>query len=198
MPRLSTLGTAAALLLAGGAQAADLVNIKGYGDDGAGANIYGYPVAPGSTVSLINPVMLTLAAGDYSIADAWGLPGALYDAWNFQTGAAGSWGTHYVAAELMQDGSYQVVLDGNGPGDPTCHNHFCAWDTEEAARDAFLAAAPYTIHLGHTAQLAFVSADYALGDNAGGISLLVSPVPEPPAALLLALGLGSMRRLRRR
>ena len=76
------------------AHADTIVNIKGYGSDGAGANIYSYPVAPGSMLSastLFNPVEITLAAGDYVLSDAWGKSGALYDAWNFQVSAPGSW-----------------------------------------------------------------------------------------------------------
>lgn len=196
----SRLAAAMALLFAGAAHADTLVNIKGY-DDGAGANIFSYPVAPGTLVSLFNPVLLTLGPGDYTLSDAWGLPGALYDAWNFQTTANGSWNSHYLVAEHLQDGSYQLLVDAEGPTDPTCQNHFCAWSTEAEASAAFLAAAPIVIHLDHTAQLAFASADYALSDNAGGISVLVSSVPEPGNAGLLALGLvgiaGKLARRRR-
>jgi PEP-CTERM motif len=46
--------------------------------------------------------------------------------------------------------------------------------------------------------VAFVSADYFLPDNLGGISLLVSSVPEPASALLLLAGLGCVRAVRSR
>jgi hypothetical protein len=179
------------------AQADTIVNIKGYGNDGAGANIYAYPVAPGTLLSattLFNPVEITLAAGDYILTDAWGKSGALYDAWNFQVGAAGSWGTHYLVAEDLRSsgGGYKVLLEYGALGDPSCTYHYCAWATETAASTAFLNSPPATLHLGKTTTLAFVSADYYLPDNAGGISLNVAAVPEPETYALMMAGLGLM------
>jgi hypothetical protein len=189
-------GAALALGLAGAlaftitaAQADTLVNIKGYGDDGAGANIFAYPVAPGTLVSLFNPVLVNLTAGSYSLIDAWGTPGALYDTWNFQTSAAGSWASHYVAAEVLPDGQYRVLVDGESLLDPTCANHFCAWSTREQAVAAFLATPAFTFTLSQDATVAFVVADYYLPDNDGGVSLTISAVPEPATwGLLLAGG----------
>lgn len=208
MNTLRRIATAAALCTALAAQAGVIVNIKGYGGDGAGATIYDYgTLQVGSSVGFFNPVLLDLAAGDYTLADAWGQAGALYDAWNFQTGAPGSWGSHYVVAAANADGSYTLLLDAGGPADPTCHNHFCAWDTEEQARDAFLGAAPYTLHLAADTRVAFVAADYDLSDNAGGISISVdrvgatagNGVPEPGSlALALAAGAGLAGAMRRR
>jgi hypothetical protein len=196
---------ALALTMAGApAQADTLVNIKGYGSDGAGANIYSYPVAPGTLVDLFNPVLVSLAAGSYALTSAWGAPGALYDTWNFQTTVLGSWVSHYVAAEVLPDGQYRLLVDGVSLLEPTCANHFCAWSTRAQASAAFLATPAYTFTLTQTATVAFVSADYYLPDNDGGISLWVTaaPVPEPAGwALALAgcatvLGTGALRRRR--
>jgi hypothetical protein len=188
----STLPAAVALALtAGGAavQADTLVNIKGYGSDGAGANIFSYPVAPGTLVDLFNPVLVSLAAGSYSLTDAWGAPGALYDTWNFQTTVLGSWVSHYVAAEVLPSGQYRVLVDGVSLLEPTCANHFCAWSTRAQAVAAFLATPAYTFTLNQAATVAFVSADYYLPDNDGGISLWISAAPVPePASWALALG----------
>jgi hypothetical protein len=204
----STLPAAVTLALATcitGVQAATLVNIKGYGSDGAGANIYSYPVAPGTLVDLFNPVLVSLAAGSYSLSSAWGAPGALYDTWNFQTTVLGSWVSHYVAAEVLPGGQYRMLVDGVSLLDPTCVNHFCAWSTRAQAVAAFLATPAYTFTLSQAATVAFVSADYYLPDNDGGISLWVTaaPVPEPSGwALALAgcaalAGAGALRKRER-
>lgn len=202
---LKSMALSAALLCGLCASAsAQIVNIKGYGDDGAGANIYGYPVSPGTNVSLFNPVTLTLGAGDYLISDAWGQAGALYDAWNFQTTVPGSWASHFVVASSNGESGYTLLLDAGTAGDPTCTYHYCAWLTEQQASDQFLATAPFALHLGKTTTLAFASADYALGDNAGGISLSVQPVgiaaavPEPETYALMLAGLAFVGGIARR
>jgi hypothetical protein len=181
-------------VLAAGAAQADIINIQGYGD-GAGTNIFGYPAAPGTVTTLQNPVLLQMQAGDYLLSDAWGMAGALYDAWNFQATVGGSWAVHYVVSEQIDNTLFSVLLDIGTPAAPGCHNHFCAYDTEEEARDAFMAMAPVALHLAHDATIAFTMADYALQDNLGGASLNLqragatggNNVPEPaPAALLVA------------
>jgi hypothetical protein len=173
------------------AQADTLINIAGAGDGGAGTlSPLSYPLGAGTVIDLVNPVLLSVAAGSYSLVDAWGLPGALYDTWNFQLTAPGSWASHYVAAELLPSGRYGVLVDGVSLLDPTCSNHFCAWNTRAEATAAFLATPAYTFTLDHAATVAFVSADYFLPDNDGGISLLLSavPVPEPASGSLWLAG----------
>lgn len=190
--RRAALATAAAMACGAG-HAADIVNIQGFGATGAGANIYSYPVAPGTLVDLFNPVLLPLAAGSYSVVDAWGLPGALYDTWNFEQSAPGSWGSHYVAAEVLPGGQYRLLVDGLTITEPTCSNHFCAWNTQAEAAAAFLATPAYHFMLAQDAVVAFASADYFLPDNLGGMSLLITAVPEPAPWLLLAGGLAALR-----
>lgn len=199
MQHLSLALAASALALAGAAHADVLVNIKGFGADGAGADIGAYPVSPGTLVNLFNPVLVDLAAGDYRLTDAWGLPGALYDTWNFQSTAPGSWASHFVAAEVLAGGQYRVLLDGVSLLEPTCKNHYCAWDTQAEAREAFLATPAFALHLDHPTTVAFVSADHYLPDNLGGISLLITaaPVPEPASFGLLGAGLALLAWRRR-
>jgi PEP-CTERM motif len=187
---LLKLAAALALCACTAAHAQSIVNVQGYGAGGAGANIASYPVAPGTLVDLFNPVVVPFAAGDYLLSSAWGLPGALYDTWNFESTAPGSWASHFVAAEVLPNGRYRALIDGVSLLDPSCHNHYCAWDTQAQATAAFLATPPFLLHLAADTQVAFVSADYFLDDNLGGISLLVSSVPEPASALLLLAGLG--------
>ena len=196
--RRRTALAAAAVLACGAASAGEIVNIPGAGAAGAGANIFSYPVAPGTLVDLFNPVLVSLPAGTYQLVDAWGLPGATYDTWNFEQSAPGSWASHYVAAEVLGSGGYQLLVDGVSLLDPSCHNHFCAWDTQAQAAAAFLATPAYTFTLAQAATVAFASADYFLPDNLGGISLLITAVPEPGPWALLAGGLLALRgRLRR-
>lgn len=170
---------AVALMVFGGsvANADTIVNIKGYGADGAGANILSYPVAPGTRVDLFNPVEIVLPAGDWLLSDAWGQPGALYDAWNFSVGTLGSWASHYIVASHV-GGQFWVLVDAIGPTDPTCSNHFCAWSSKAQASAAFLAAPAVNLHLDRQTTVAFASADYYLLDNAGGISVLVKRRPR--------------------
>ncbi|MEQ1602325.1 MAG: hypothetical protein HOP04_07670 [Methylophilaceae bacterium] len=201
---MKTISSALALLLCTTGTAANaetIVNIQGFGDgisSGSGANIYSYPVAVGTSVSLQNPVLVDFSAGDYLLSDAWGQPGALYDTWNFQASAPGSWASHYVVATPGTNGNYNILLDAVSLLDTTCKNHFCAWDTQAQARDAFLATAPFHLHLDHATTLAFASADYYLPDNLGGISISVTAVPEPSLFVLYSLGLLGLGILRRK
>ncbi|OYU78179.1 MAG: hypothetical protein CFE45_29890, partial [Burkholderiales bacterium PBB5] len=74
----ATLAATLALLMATSAAQADtLINIQGFGNDGAGTvSPLIYPLPVGTVIDLDKPVLLNLAAGSYSLIDAWGLPGA--------------------------------------------------------------------------------------------------------------------------
>ncbi len=178
--------------MASQANASTIVNIQGFGDgvnSGSGANIFSYPVAPGAIVTLQNPVLVNLAKGDYILANAWGQSGALYNTWNFQKDAAGSWASHYVVAESASGSNFSILLDVTSNLEPTCKNHFCAWDTEAQATQAFLDTPPVFLHLTKDTQVAFASADYYLPDNLGGISISITAVPLPAGVWLFASGL---------
>jgi PEP-CTERM motif len=171
-----------------------IVNINGAGPDGSGVpHAYAYPVAPGSFITMVNPVVVNLSAGDYLISDGYGQPGALYDAWNYQLGAAGSWDSHfYAAVEQGTSSTYDLLIDGLSNRDPGCIYHNCSWASEAQASAAFLATPAFNLHLASDTAVSFSSTDYILSDNAGGMSLAITSVPavpEPETLPLMAAGL---------
>lgn len=177
------------------AQAATIINIPG---TQAGAEIYQYPVALGSEQTFFSPVMLSLSAGDYNISGAWGRPGALFDAWNFYLGAAGSWSNYYLIGEATGTPGRFTILANPGASPTPCVNWYCAWSTREEAAAGLLAAPPYRLHLDHDATLGFVVTDYEVVTNQGGVSLLVSAVPEPETNAMMLMGLGTLAAVARR
>lgn len=190
----------AACVAAGAAQAAIVVNVPG-ADGGAGTvQSVSYPVAVGTVLAFDRPVLLDLAAGDYLLTPTVAslTAGASFEGWNFQVPEPGSWGNHFVAGADLGSGLFSVLVDGQTLSDPSCRNHFCAWDTEAQAVAAWLATPAFRLHLDRATTVGFVAADYFLPDNAGGISFTISAVPEPAPALMLAAGLGALAIGRRR
>ncbi|MEO5688988.1 MAG: PEP-CTERM sorting domain-containing protein [Burkholderiaceae bacterium] len=205
---LSALLTAAlgAVAFCAPAHAGTIVNIQAYTSGASiGAGI-DYPFAAvGTTVHFDHPNTLQLAAGDYTITDAWGQAGALYDAWNFQLGADGSWTDHFSVGAWQGNAdspsAYTLLIDGL-PGSGA--GHYGGYFVEGDANASFLAHAPYTLHLDQDTLVGFAAPDYALWDNAGGISLEIdrvggpSAVPEPTNVMLMLAGLGVMAGIARR
>lgn len=194
-----------ALALSAPAQAT-IVNIKGFSDSaGPGAGVDNPNAAVGSTVHFADAVTLQLAAGDYTITDAWGKTGATYDAWDFENGAEGSWTDHFSVGAFVNGNAgyatYTLLIDGL-PGTDT--GHFGGFYTEAAASAAFLAHAPFMFHLDQDTLVGFAAPDYYLPDNLGGISLDIervgspSAVPEPANVMLMLAGLAAMGGLARR
>lgn len=187
---MKAMWIAALAAVAGTAQAATVVNVPG-ADGGAGTvEAVSYPVAAGTVLTFTNAVTLDLAAGDYLLMPTvvGRTAGATFGAWNFQSTVGGSWGNHFVAGADLGNGKYQVLLDATTVPEPTCKNHFCAYDTAQQAIDAWLATPAFRLRLDTATRVGFVSADYYLPDNLGGISFVVSSVPEPASAALLAAG----------
>ena len=202
-PLLMGLGLLVAALGQAEAQAQTIVNIKGFGD-GSGVTVpLSYPLAVGTVITMTNPVLVSLKAGDYLLADAWGQAGALYDAWNYELSAAGSWDSHFYAAVRQGTGpTFSLLLDALSLRNPQCIYHNCSWPTEAQAAAAFLQTPAFHLHLAADTVVAFSSTDYFLADNAGGMSISITAVPEPARAVSmlggLALLVGQLRRLRLR
>ena len=195
-----------ALAVAAPAHAGTIVNIQGFSQGNSiGAGIDSPFAAVGTTVHFDHPDTLLLAAGDYTITDAWGKPGALYDAWNFQLGADGSWTDHFSVGAWQGNAdnpsAYTLLIDGL-PG--TGGGHFGGYFAEADANASFLAHAPYTLHLDQDTLVGFVAPDYDLWDNSGGVSLEIdrvgspSAVPEPAGMGLMLAGLGALAAIARR
>ncbi len=154
--------------------------------------------------ALISPVQVTLGPGTYSFSDAYGQPGALYDAWNYSSGWAWHWKVLYddgSGGSTVSPANYGTYLIADV--DPTQ-----SFGDESSAASLGQSTAAVTITLASTTTLDFVVNDYYLPDNSGGVSLgdtctaggcLSSPVPEPSSWVLCATAfLLTAGRLRRR
>ena len=196
----------------------EIVNILGTADGASGNNPgIGEFSSPYST----DPT-LTLAAGTYEFflvdpADAAAaFPslsatqlGTIQTAWTFNS----PWTTDYVVFDgsAVTDPSKTQLFDGaNGT-----YNEGTTYGSQQAAYDAARSQDYYdnirvgdrtslnfqkTYTLTSAETLVFAIPDYYLGDNAGGVSVVVEAVPEPKtAALCLAGGaLGVLAWKRRR
>jgi hypothetical protein len=179
--------TLAVALLAAVPSHAVVVNIDashGFTYDGGGSD----PAPqPGQHINLIGaPVTLALDAGTWRVTNAAGLPGALFSAWSYNVGTS-SWAWAFVAAD---DATRRVLFYAEAGGGSSAAA-VAALPAVQNFRHEFTLAAPTT--------LVFTLRDYYVPDNAGGISIDVSPVPEPGPAALLAAGLALLGwRARRR
>lgn len=189
------------------AYAGTIVNISGASPDAdhQGSGIDNPYALVGTAVHFTDARQLQLAAGDYTIRDAWGMKGALYDAWDFQNAAEGSWTDHFSVGAYI-DGqpeyaTYTLLIDGL-PG--TGSGHSGGFFTEADASNAFLAWPTFTLHLDQDTLVGFAAPDYDLWDNTGGVSLYVeragapSAVPEPANVAMMLAGLGGLAGLARR
>jgi len=181
MNRIHRLLAAASLCTALAAQA-QIVNIDathGFTYDWGGSDPG--PVA-GQHLNLIGtPVTLALTAGDYTITNAAGQPGALFKAWSYNVFTS-SWAWAFVMADDATRKTIQYYEAAGGSSEAAV----AANPLVQNFSASFSLAAPQT--------LVFTLRDYYVPDNAGGISILISPanpVPEPASAALLAMGLGA-------
>jgi hypothetical protein len=190
---LGAIACAAFALGSSAAEAQQVVNISATqnGEDTGGVNC-----SVACEGALIDPVQVTLGPGTYSITDAYststGLAaGALYDAWNYSSG----WVWHWKA--LLDDGS------GGSTINPSNYSNYLLLDVDptqvfgsEADAAAFGASTPaQTFTLNSTTTVDFVVNDYFLGDNTGGVSLLLSSVsslPEPSTWAMMLIGFGAV------
>jgi hypothetical protein len=168
---------------------ATIVNINGAvtGCD-SGSCSGGHP-GPGYTIgSFINPVIVTFGPGTYTVTNGVGQAGALYDAWNFNTGSDNNWIWSFIIAGAT---TKKVILD-NLTTTPTAF----VGSHSAVANSAYALDYSDTFTLTQTTDLAFVTEDYYPPDNAGGVSLNITlqgdtgAVPEPASWALMMCGLG--------
>jgi hypothetical protein len=161
----------ALILLATAAEAEILLNLRG--------NLYGdYPREPAYT--------LTLSAGTwcFDLVSPATNPNATYWAWN-PWSSGGVWHTKYT----VHDGSTRYTA---GLFNSATDRQTAFWATHSSNSGALTITLPQqtTVFVG--------ICDYPVGDNQGGLSILVTPVPEPSSWLALAGGVGAIFALRRR
>lgn len=154
---------------------------------------------PGQTiVPITNPSgtplnQLTLGPGTYSVTNAAGLTGANFDAWRFNYDP--NWVWNFVIADNARN---KVLVYGEAGG---IQGSEAAIATQPAVQNFFT-----TFTLASQTTVDFMIRDYYLPDNAGGVSLQITPLastvtPEPTSMALMATGLvplvGAVRRRRR-
>lgn len=184
-------GLLALLMAAPGFASADvIVNID--------ARYYGYQesaVVPavGQAVTPINeapggaPNQIILTAGTYEVTNAFGQVGALFNAFHFNEATTGeNWAWNFLISNAS-DGN-KTVLFGTG--------------VELGATAADVASQPSVqqfvarFTLTTNAVLNLMIRDNAVGDNEGGVSLLIKqvsgsgiePAPEPGGLVLMGIG----------
>jgi hypothetical protein len=165
----------------------------------------------GQTVTLVNPLSLTLSAGDYTIGAA-GSQG-LFRAFQAQTDYLfpHAFTNNFVIAveSTTQPGDYDVLQHDHIAGDPNGPYDF-AWDTEQEAYDAFQGLS-WNLHLAQSTTLFFAVASsfiYDQPDTRSGTSIVINSVdngppptgrvPEPTPLALLASALAAAAWVRRR
>ena len=124
------------------------------------------------------PLAVRFGPGSYlaTPVTAGSHPGAQYTAYNFGMGLG--WSSAY---SIALDRDHIVGYGSNGPGPGS------GWP-DEATAFAHSAVGAFT--LSQAQDVYFGVADSIYGDNFGGVSLRVAPVPEPAGMALMLAGLG--------
>jgi hypothetical protein len=177
----------ASLVVVGVSAQATVVNISTL----AGANPVEVTVGPVKHVG----VTLNLTAGDYTITPVdTSTSGAAYTAANrFSSVNLPDTGWEWNVY-VSFDGGVTGTKYGYGEGIGSTGGPYQA-----TAADAFAAApAPWQVNLAADGPVTFYWVDDIFGDNTGGVSIDVSPVPEPASMAVLGLGLAAVARRRRK
>ena|SRR5450830_1025159 len=170
------------------ASATEIVNID--------ASKYGYNSTAGATVgdtySLTNYdpwggsyslLQVTLGAGTYTWSNAASIAGGAYSKYSFAWG-----GTSYAwDFAAFDDATKKLAFTGG-----------ISHQSTAAAAESLSAGLTGTFTLASTTTLDFAVRDYFRADNSGGVSLAISPVPEPDAYGMLLLGVGLVGFIARR
>lgn len=155
-------------------------------------------ILPGTVLSNIySPkLQLTLGPGTYTITNNDANGTDYYSAWQFN-GGPGNWVWSFVAANdatstvLMDDYVFPVDTTQSAMSNQTGTT---TWDGNTQLSATSTALFTDQLVLSATTTVDFFIDDYFLGDNTGGVSLLISggstTAPEPASIALTLAGLG--------
>lgn len=140
------------------------------------APVVGQIISPFSTSGPLN--QLTLSAGTYIVTNATGLPGADPDLTASRFNSGENWAWNFIIANDLDK---SVVLYGEAGG--------VASSKSGIAGQLSVQNFTSTFYLPTTTTLDFMIRDYYLPDNAGGVALNITAVPEPETYVMLLVGL---------
>ena len=174
---LKTAALVAGLLITASAvQAETIVNLSASATDPNAGNNSGYYTP--------NPVTETLAAGTYTVGVVGIAGGGLYDAYSVYAPSPDN--------VSFTDGNWSVSVDGVVQT-VASNNRF---DTAAEALAYYSSLAPLTFTVGATTTVELFYVDDTefpyFGDDAGGVSLGITAVPEPAPLAVLGVALAAL------
>jgi hypothetical protein len=156
-----------------------------FGTNGASATIIDLNAQIHTQASAANPVNIHLTAGTYSVTAVGIAGGGVYDAWSAWSNNLNCLPDH--TCERGWETSFDYFFSDG---------YFLAqsvirYDTAAEAL-AHPQSAMFTLTSAETVSFGFNECAGCLGDNRGGVSLLIANVPEPTTIFLFMAGLFAM------
>ena len=156
-----------------------------FGTNGVSAGIIDLNAQLHTQAFAANPVNINLAAGTYTVTAVGIAGGGVYDAWSAWSNNLNCLPDHTCAR------GWETSFDYLFSGGYFLAQSLIRYDTPTEAL-AHAQSAMITLTSAETVSFGFNECAGCLGDNRGGVSLLIASVPEPTTIVLFLAGLFAM------